>query len=110
MMKILSLIVSCFSGSYVRLWPEVFPEKPLMSTPVFDGRAVCYPSTRTLRDYLSWRQTDTHINNLVSRQGPHQFFKLGGGGGFQKCIAVLSVLEGSLIMILPLFTCSCNTT
>jgi tRNA(His) guanylyltransferase len=34
---------------------------------MFDARAVLYPSDRTLRDYLSWRQADTHINNLVSR-------------------------------------------
>lgn len=26
--------------------------------PTFDGRAVCYPSERNLRDYLSWRQVD----------------------------------------------------
>lgn len=25
-----------------------------------------YPSDRTLRDYLSWRQVDTHINNLYN--------------------------------------------
>lgn len=29
---------------------------------MFDGRAVCYPTDRNLRDYLSWRQADTHIN------------------------------------------------
>ena len=32
---------------------------------MFDARAVLYPALRTLRDYLSWRQADTHINNLV---------------------------------------------
>ena len=32
---------------------------------MFDGRAVCYPDTPTLRDYLTWRQVDTHINNQV---------------------------------------------
>lgn len=37
----------------------------LQSTPVFDGRAVLYPSDRHLRDYLSWRQADTHVNNQV---------------------------------------------
>lgn len=26
--------------------------------PSFDGRAVCYPTDRALRDYLSWRQAD----------------------------------------------------
>eukprot|EP00775_Hariotina_reticulata_P000608 gene608-896_t len=37
-------------------------EQPLLYTPVFDGRAVCYPTLAVLRDYLSWRQADTHIN------------------------------------------------
>ena len=34
--------------------------------PTFDGRSVCYPTNRNLRDYLSWRQADTHINNLYN--------------------------------------------
>ncbi|EXJ68625.1 uncharacterized protein A1O5_08419 [Cladophialophora psammophila CBS 110553] len=34
--------------------------------PTFDGRAVCYPSWANLRDYLSWRQVDCHINNLYN--------------------------------------------
>ena len=38
---------------------------PLQATPMFDSRAVLYPSDQTLRDYLSWRQADTHINHLV---------------------------------------------
>lgn len=40
----------------------------LQYTPVFDGRAVCYPTLAILRDYLSWRQADTHINNQVRPQ------------------------------------------
>ena len=32
---------------------------------MFDGRAVLYPSESAVRDYLSWRQVDTHINNQV---------------------------------------------
>lgn len=40
-------------------------EQALQYTPVFDGRAVCYPTVAILRDYLSWRQADTHINNQV---------------------------------------------
>eukprot|EP00882_Tetradesmus_deserticola_P031290 GHRQ01035377.1.p1 GENE.GHRQ01035377.1~~GHRQ01035377.1.p1 ORF type:complete len:112 (+),score=28.07 GHRQ01035377.1:248-583(+) len=63
--KITSTITSCFTGNYVRLWPEFLPGTPLRCTPVFDGRAVCYPSLRVLRDYLAWRQADTHINNQV---------------------------------------------
>jgi tRNA(His) guanylyltransferase len=63
--KIVSQIASCFTGGYVRFWAEYFPQKALQSTPVFDARAVCYPSDKGLRDYLSWRQADTHINNQV---------------------------------------------
>ncbi|ELQ37106.1 tRNA(His) guanylyltransferase [Pyricularia oryzae Y34] len=34
--------------------------------PSFDGRAVCFPSVQNLRDYMSWRQVDCHINNLYN--------------------------------------------
>lgn len=37
-----------------------------MPLPTFDGRAVLYPSIENLRDYLSWRQVDAHINNLYN--------------------------------------------
>ncbi|KAK9682445.1 hypothetical protein RND81_10G074000 [Saponaria officinalis] len=60
---IVSVIVSLFSATYVRKWEEFFPSKELKLTPSFDGRAVCYPSSKILRDYLSWRQVDCHINN-----------------------------------------------
>lgn len=63
--KLVSLVVSCFTATYVRRWAEFLPGTPLLSTPMFDGRAVCYPNLAVLRDYLSWRQVDTHINNLV---------------------------------------------
>ncbi|XP_033948723.1 probable tRNA(His) guanylyltransferase isoform X2 [Pseudochaenichthys georgianus] len=35
-------------------------------TVVFDGRVVLYPSNRNLKDYLSWRQADCHVNNLYN--------------------------------------------
>lgn len=38
---------------------------PMQTTPMFDARAVLYPSDKSLRDYLAWRQADTHINNQV---------------------------------------------
>lgn len=63
--KLISLVASCFAAAYVRFWPERLPGVALQSTPVFDGRCVCYPSVRTVRDYLSWRQVDTHVNNQV---------------------------------------------
>jgi tRNA(His) guanylyltransferase len=44
-------------------WTQFFPETELQYAATFDGRAVCYPSESILRDYLSWRQVDCHINN-----------------------------------------------
>ncbi|XP_047411772.1 probable tRNA(His) guanylyltransferase isoform X1 [Sciurus carolinensis] len=40
--------------------------QPLLYPPGFDGRVVVYPSNQTLKDYLSWRQADCHINNLYN--------------------------------------------
>ncbi|KAM7507344.1 hypothetical protein LguiA_017797 [Lonicera macranthoides] len=60
---IVSAIVSFFSSMYVMKWKDFFPQKELKCSPYFDGRAVCYPSPEILRDYLSWRQVDCHINN-----------------------------------------------
>ena len=57
--KILSTVVSTFTAAYVYLWSTYFPAVALSPPlPSFDGRAVIYPSTRLLRDYLSWRQVD----------------------------------------------------
>ncbi|XP_048190177.1 probable tRNA(His) guanylyltransferase isoform X2 [Perognathus longimembris pacificus] len=38
----------------------------LNEEPGFDGRVVLYPNNQTLKDYLSWRQADCHINNLYN--------------------------------------------
>ncbi|KAH8432244.1 tRNA guanylyltransferase [Aspergillus melleus] len=66
--KLVTTIVSTFTAHYVYLWNTYFPDTPLQSPhlPSFDGRAVVYPSTRNLRDYMSWRQVDCHINNLYN--------------------------------------------
>lgn len=64
--KILSCINSLFTSSYVFHWPDFFPEKQLLYPPTFDARIVLYPTDENLRDYLSWRQADTHINNLYN--------------------------------------------
>ena len=64
--KLISVIVSAFTASFVQSWGAFFPEEPLRSLPIFDARTVCYPTDAILRDYLSWRQADTHINNQVS--------------------------------------------
>ncbi|DBA88124.1 TPA: hypothetical protein ACH3X2_005119 [Trebouxia sp. C0005] len=61
--KLISVIVSAFTACFVQCWSHYFPDLPLKSLPIFDGRTVCYPNDAVLRDYLSWRQADTHINN-----------------------------------------------
>ncbi|KAL8765030.1 MAG: hypothetical protein Q9209_007756 [Squamulea sp. 1 TL-2023] len=65
--KILTTVVSTFTSYYVHLWPSFLHEKALSPPmPSFDGRIVQYPSIKNLRDYLSWRQADCHINNLYN--------------------------------------------
>ncbi|KAJ0039900.1 hypothetical protein Pint_26994 [Pistacia integerrima] len=61
--EIVSVIVSFFTSMYVLKWKEFFPQNDLKYPPSFDGRAVCYPSSDIIRDYLAWRQVDCHINN-----------------------------------------------
>ncbi|KAM0788751.1 hypothetical protein ACM66B_002843 [Microbotryomycetes sp. NB124-2] len=66
--KLVSLVTSLFTAAYVHLWPSYFPNSPLDldNLPVFDGRIVQYPTEVEVRDYLRWRQADTHINNLYN--------------------------------------------
>ncbi|CAI7613063.1 hypothetical protein PCG10_010696 [Penicillium crustosum] len=66
--KLVTTIVSTFTAHYIYKWSEFFPERPLLPPylPSFDGRAVIYPNNRILRDYMSWRQVDCHINNLYN--------------------------------------------
>lgn len=64
--KITTHIVSLFTSAYVWNWPRFFPNTPLQVPPSFDGRMVVYPNERIVRDYFSWRQADTHINNLYN--------------------------------------------
>ncbi|ORY68635.1 Thg1 C terminal domain-containing protein [Pseudomassariella vexata] len=65
--KLVATTVSTFTAYYIHFWPTCFPDVPLSSPlPSFDGRAVCYPSVQNLRDYMSWRQVDCHINNLYN--------------------------------------------
>ncbi|KAF2668374.1 tRNA guanylyltransferase [Microthyrium microscopicum] len=65
--KLVTTIVSTFTAYYIQLWSTFFPTKTLSAPlPTFDGRAVCYPSDQNLRDYMSWRQVDCHINNLYN--------------------------------------------
>ncbi|CCH62066.1 hypothetical protein TBLA_0G01180 [Henningerozyma blattae CBS 6284] len=66
--KLSTLIVSLFTSNYVHLWPKFFPDVQLSPKhlPFFDSRCVCYPNIATIKDYLSWRFVDTHINNLYN--------------------------------------------
>ncbi|GAU90337.1 hypothetical protein RvY_02766 [Ramazzottius varieornatus] len=64
--KILSNMVSLFTSCFTFHWSEFFPTTPLKYAPSFDGRVILYPSKEVLRDYLSWRQADCHINNLYN--------------------------------------------
>jgi len=64
--KILTTLTSYFTSCYVLYWSQYFPDTPLRYPPSFDGRIVVYPTERAIRDYFSWRQADTHINNLYN--------------------------------------------
>ncbi|KAH9955893.1 Thg1 C terminal domain-containing protein [Russula dissimulans] len=64
--KITSLLCSLFTASYMMNWPKYFPTTPLRYPPSFDARIVLYPGIQEVRDYFSWRQVDTHVNNLYN--------------------------------------------
>lgn len=67
--KLVTTIVSTFTAYYIYLWPTYFPSTPLAPPflPSFDGRAVVYPNTRILRDYMSWRQVDCEFSFICLR-------------------------------------------
>ncbi|CAE6433625.1 unnamed protein product [Rhizoctonia solani] len=64
--KIVSMLTSLFTSAYVFNWKTYFPDTELKYPPSFDGRVVVYPGKQEIRDYFSWRQADTHINNLYN--------------------------------------------
>jgi len=64
--KIATTITSCFASAFVLHFKDFFPNEVLKDVPMFDGRCVCYPDEKILKDYLSWRQVDCHINNLYN--------------------------------------------
>ncbi|XP_076812244.1 putative tRNA(His) guanylyltransferase isoform X1 [Clavelina lepadiformis] len=64
--KLSSVVVSQFSSAYVFHWKDFFPDQELLYPPAFDSRVILYPSDKNMRDYLSWRQVDCHINNLYN--------------------------------------------
>ncbi|SPP90016.1 probable tRNA(His) guanylyltransferase [Drosophila guanche] len=77
--KLLTYVTSLFSTSYVMQWTK-WMSVPLAYAPCFDGRVVLYPSNENLRDYLSWRQADVHVNNLYNTA----FWKLVLESGFSN--------------------------
>lgn len=64
--KLCTNICSLFTSAFIFHWNEHFPTPLPKYPPVFDGRTVLYPSDQNMRDYLSWRQADCHINNLYN--------------------------------------------
>lgn len=60
--KILSIIVSFFSSTYVTKWKE-FSQKELSVPPSFHSRVINCASMEVLQAYLLWRQTECHISN-----------------------------------------------
>ncbi|KAJ7190751.1 Thg1 C terminal domain-containing protein [Mycena pura] len=89
--KILSTLTSQFTASYIFHWASYFPNEPLKYPPSFDGRIILYPGTREVRDYFSWRQTDTHINNLYNTT----FWALVQQGG-ESTTQAHATLKGTL--------------
>jgi len=78
--KLVTTVVSTFTSYYVHLWPSFFPGNPLSPPlPSFDGRAVQYPSTQNLRDYMSWRQVDCLWPHLIWFLFSSVFFSVGSG-------------------------------
>lgn len=65
--KLATSVSTAFTAEYCMQWANFFPDQPLERPfPTFDGRCVAYPKRKILRDYLSWRQADCHINNLYN--------------------------------------------
>ncbi|XP_058811013.1 probable tRNA(His) guanylyltransferase [Topomyia yanbarensis] len=65
--KLISYVGSLFTSAYLFNWPYIFKDTlNIRYPPVFDSRAVLYPTDQNLRDYVSWRQADVHVNNLYN--------------------------------------------
>jgi tRNA(His) guanylyltransferase len=64
--KLISTIVSTFTAYYIGYWLQSSFDSLTPPMPTFDGRCILYPTVGNLRDYVSWRQADCHINNLYN--------------------------------------------
>ncbi|GMP25533.1 hypothetical protein CsSME_00002355 [Camellia sinensis var. sinensis] len=64
--KILSLVVSFFTSTYVTKWKEYFPQTELRFPPSFQSRVIVCASMEVLQACLAWRQNDCHVKNLYN--------------------------------------------
>lgn len=64
--KLESCVNSIFTANYIKYWKIWNRERSLVMLPTFDARTIPYASDSILKDYLSWRQADVHINNLYN--------------------------------------------
>lgn len=64
--KIESYVNSIFTANYIKYWKMWNNSRSLVMLPTFDARTVPYANDAILKDYLSWRQADVHINNLYN--------------------------------------------
>ena len=64
--KLISTLTSLFTATFILNWSKFFINEPLKLIPTFDGRLIIYPKLKMIKDYLSWRQADTHINALYN--------------------------------------------
>lgn len=64
--KLENVLCSLFTSSYVYLWKRFKQNIKLLYPPTFDSRIILYQTSQNVRDYLSWRQIDCHINNLYN--------------------------------------------
>lgn len=90
--KLATSLATAFTAEFCMQWPEYFPDSALTRPyPTFDGRCVAYPKKGVLRDYLSWRQADCHVNNLYNTT----FWNLVLKGGRSQTVAE-EELKGTL--------------
>lgn len=94
--KLATNVCSLFTSAFVYHWSEYFDTAKPQYPPVFDGRTVLYPSDHNMRDYLSWRQADCHINNLYNTT----FWALVLKGG----LTPHEVISNKQVTLLPPFS------
>ncbi|GAB4817751.1 hypothetical protein N2152v2_004797 [Parachlorella kessleri] len=101
--KLVSLVTSCFTGSYVRYWQQHFPDTPMQLTPLFDGRA----GTQTdFKNELLFTQFGINYNKLpeqyrkgsvVIRKKLKKLIEKEGGSAREKEVTEPVVLHCDII-------------